>query len=260
MPTAHVNGQALHYTDTGGDKPVLLFSHGLLMDHSMFEAQVAAFSRDWRCICWDERGHGLTGDALAPFTYYDSAEDAVALLKHLGIKQAVFLGMSQGGFLSLRAALRHPDVVRAIVLLDSQGGVEDPALMPAYQAMIENWAKNGLSAETADTLVHIVGGPGFPGAPWKEKWSRISPSNLLQIFTTLGSRDQILDQLDRVKVPALIVYGDVDAALSFDRVQATHKALPNSRLVIVKGAGHAANMTHAAEVNAAIGEFLSGLA
>lgn len=259
MPIVHVNGQTLHYTDTGGNKPVLIFSHGLLMDYSMFEAQVSEFSRDYRCICWDERGHGLTGDAKAPFSYYDSANDAVALLEYLGVEQAVFLGMSQGGFLSLRAALKHPDMVHAIVLLDSQAGVEDPELMPGYQALIGNWASNGLSAETATTLCHIIGGPDFDGAPWIAKWEKINPSNLLQIFHTLGARDQIIDQLDQLTIPVLIVYGDCDAAVSLDRVQATHDALPNARLEIIKGAGHAANMTHATEVNAAIRSFLASL-
>ena len=84
MPYADINGQKIHYTDTGGDKPTLLFSHGLLMDCSMFDAQITAFKNDYRCIAWDERGHGGTGDALVNFSYYDSAADAVALLAHLG--------------------------------------------------------------------------------------------------------------------------------------------------------------------------------
>ena len=256
MPIAQVNGQALHYTDTGGDLPVLIFSHGLLMDHTMFAAQVAEFSRDYRCICWDERGHGRTGDATAPFSYYDSADDAVALLTHLGIARAVFIGMSQGGYLSLRVALTHPEVVCGIVLLGSQVGIEDPTLMPGYLAMVENWAQHGLSPETAATIEHIIGGPRFDGAPWREKWARVTPGNLLQIFHTLGSRDQILDQLGRVTMPTLVVHGDNDAAISLDRAQATFAALPNARMVVIKGGGHAANMTDATEVNAAIREFL----
>ena len=75
MPYAAVNDQGLYYEDTGGDGPVLVFSHGLLMDHSMFASQIAALSDRYRCIAWDERGHGRTASAepLAPFSYYDSA-------------------------------------------------------------------------------------------------------------------------------------------------------------------------------------------
>ena len=60
MPFAHVNGQKLYYEDTGGDGPVIVFSHGLLMDGSMFAPQVEALRSTWRCITWDERGHGQT--------------------------------------------------------------------------------------------------------------------------------------------------------------------------------------------------------
>jgi pimeloyl-ACP methyl ester carboxylesterase len=68
MPIAEVNGQKLFYEDTGGNAPAVVLSHGLFMDHSMFDPQVEALRDRWRCIAWDERGHGQTGDALAPFT------------------------------------------------------------------------------------------------------------------------------------------------------------------------------------------------
>ena len=138
MPIAQVNGQRLYYEDTGGTGPAVIFSHGLFMDHEMFAPQVAALRRRHRCITWDERGHGLSAsDRLAPFSYYDSAADLAAILKHLGIGEAVLVGMSQGGFLSLRCALSHPDVVRALVLIDTQAGLEDPEAMKGYLALTD---------------------------------------------------------------------------------------------------------------------------
>ncbi len=60
MPFAAINGQKLFYTDSGGEgKPVLVFSHGLLMDHSMFDPQVAALKDSYRCIAWDERAKAM---------------------------------------------------------------------------------------------------------------------------------------------------------------------------------------------------------
>src|SRR3954451_22242566 len=107
MPFADVNGQHIYFEDSGGDGAAVIFSHGFLMDHEMFEPQVAALSDEFRCISWDERGFGQT-EANADFTYWDSADDALALLSHLGVDRAFVVGMSQGGFLSLRAALRAP--------------------------------------------------------------------------------------------------------------------------------------------------------
>src|ERR1700722_15630041 len=141
MPIADVNGQRLYYEDTGGAGPPVIFSHGLFMDHEMFAPQVEALKARYRVIPWDERGHGATaGESLAPFSYYDSADDLAALLKHLGIGRAVLAGMSQGGFLSLRAALTHPEVVRALILIDTQAGQEDPERLKGQLRPANGWA------------------------------------------------------------------------------------------------------------------------
>ena len=91
MPFADVNGQHLYFEDSGGDGAAVIFSHGFLMDHEMFEPQVAALAPEFRCITWDERGFGQT-EATAPFTYWDSAADCLALLDHLGISTRCWRG------------------------------------------------------------------------------------------------------------------------------------------------------------------------
>jgi hypothetical protein len=69
MPYANVNGQRLYYEDTGGTGPAIIFSHGILLDGTMFAPQVAALRDKYRCIVWDERGHGKTaGETLRPFS------------------------------------------------------------------------------------------------------------------------------------------------------------------------------------------------
>src|SRR2546421_8047375 len=142
MPFADVDDQRIFYQDSGGSGPVVVFSHGFLMDHEMFAPQVAALSHEFRCITWDERGFGQT-EAHGPFTYWDSGRDCVALLDHLGLDGAVLVGMSQGGFLSMRAALSHPDRVKGLALIDTQAGVEAEAARPAYDAMDQQWGTQG---------------------------------------------------------------------------------------------------------------------
>ncbi|MEJ8847841.1 alpha/beta hydrolase [Variovorax rhizosphaerae] len=261
MPFAQVNGQKLYFEDSGGDGPAVVFSHGLLMDGSMFEPQVAALKSRYRCITWDERGHGQTaGDTCAPFTYYDSANDLAALLANLGIRRAVLAGMSQGGYLSLRCALAHPALVRALVLIDTQAMLEDPAKMPHHQALLEDWLANGLSDANAGVVEHIILGDGWPGgAAWRAKWKTYLPVNLLQCFTTLATRDDLSERIPEIKVPTLVVHGEADEAIVLSRAMAMANALPNVQVVTVPGAGHAANLTHPGVVNPAIEEFLASL-
>lgn len=261
MPYAKLRGQNLYFEDTGGEGTAIVFSHGLLMDHEMFAPQVAAMREHYRCITWDERGHGLTaGDHLDSFSYYDSADDLAALLTHLNVERAVLAGMSQGGYLSLRCALMHPQIVRALILIDTQALPEDAAKMPGYKMMLESWSKHGLSPEIAGILERIILGEDWSGAAaWKAKWQQVQPHNLMQCFATLGSRDDISDRVGVIEVQALVIHGDKDVAIPPDRGERLSRSLPNAQLVLVKGGGHASNLTHFDVVNPAILKFLRTL-
>jgi len=261
MPIAEVNGQRLYYEDTGGSGPPVIFSHGLFMDHEMFAPQVAALKDRYRCITWDERGHaGSASDTLAPFSYYDSADDLAALLAHLGIERAVLAGMSQGGFLSLRCALTHPEVVRALILIDTQAGTEDPERLKGHMQLANAWAANGLSDEIAGIVESIILGENWSGAEaWKAKWRAIKPANLLGCMQTLASRDDVTGKLGQIKVPTLVIHGDADAAIELALAQTLAAGIAGAELVVVPGAGHAANLTHPAAVNPAIAKFLDAL-
>lgn len=261
MPFAAVNGQNLYYEDTGGTDSAIIFSHGLMMDHEMFAPQVEALSGQYRCITWDERGHGQTaGETLAPFSYYDSADDLVALLDYLGVKEAVLVGMSQGGFLSLRCALTHPEFVKGLVLIDTQAGGELPDKAPAYKQMMKVFSEKGLTPEMAGMLEFIILGQGFPNAQkWKDKWKATTATNAEQCFDTLVARDDITGRLPEISVPALVLHGDKDAAIPLERGQILADRMPNAELVVVNGAGHAANLSHPQPVNEAIQRFLNSL-
>ncbi len=262
MPHAQVNGQRLYYEDTGGDGPAIAFSHGLLMDSSMFAPQVDALANlGWRCIVWDERAHGQSATgSCAPFSYYDSADDLVALLAQLGIGRAVLAGMSQGGYLSLRAALRHPAVVRALVLIDTQALPEEEHKMAGHQMIVQEWLQAGLSDERARTIEHIILGSGWEGAArWRAQWQAMQPGDLQAAFTTLATRDDISADIARIQVPALVIHGDADQAIDIERARAMAATLPGARMVVVPGAGHAPNLTHPGPVNAALLDFLGQL-
>jgi len=93
--------------------------------------------------------------------------------------------------------------------------------------MVESWARNGLSPETADVLEHIILGDGWSGAAeWKAKWQQVRPHNLLQCFATLGGRDDISERIASIQVPALVIHGDRDNAISLDRARQMAQALP----------------------------------
>jgi len=261
MPFADLEGHRIFYEDTGGDKPVLAFSHGLLMDRTMFAPQIEALRDQWRCISWDERGHGETGQIpeLSPFTYWDSARDLAALLTHLKIDRAVLVGMSQGGFLSLRCALLFPDLVRALILIDTQAGPEDPDQMVGNRALGEFWVQSGPSESLIDNAERVLLGENWEGAAvWREKWWHFTPRHFLECLNTLGEREDLTARLGEIQSPALVIHGDADAAIPLVKAHELAEGL-HAKLTVVAGGGHAANLTHPVPVNAAIADFLAKL-
>ncbi len=262
MATASVNGITVSYTDSGGDGPAVVFSHGYLMDSSMFDPQVAALAPEFRVITWDERGFGGTR-ATGPFSYWDSAKDVLGLLDHLGIEHAVLGGMSQGGFLSLRAALTAPGAVRALILIDSQAGLEDPQAAPAYEQMEQIWLEQGPEPVQDVVASLILGPPGGPVdyAPWFAKWAAIDRDETQFAFRCLMDRDDITSRLGEIGCPALIVHGTADAAIPMERAEVVQAGLAGpTTLVQIDGGSHASNLSHPDQVNAAILGFLRSFA
>ena len=257
MLTARVNGTDIAYTDSEGDGPAVVLSHGYLMDHTMFDPQLPVLAPEFRVITWDERGFGDTS-ADGPFSYWDSARDVLGLLDHLGLDRAVLGGMSQGGFLSMRAALLEPGRVRALALIDTQAGQEDPAVAPGYEQMEEIWLAQG-PEPVQEVVASIILG-GIDPQPWYAKWAELDREGLTHSFRCLMDRDDITGRLGEIGCPALILHGTADAAIPMAKAEELRDGLGGPvELVAVEGGSHASNVSHPDQVNPALLRFLRSL-
>jgi 3-oxoadipate enol-lactonase len=257
MPDAAVNGTEISYTDTGGDGLAVVLGHGILMDQSMFAPQVEALAPQFRVITWDQRGHGGTS-ARGPFSYWDSARDLLGLLDHAGIERAVLGGMSQGGFVSLRAALLAPDRVAGLILIDTQAGLEDPAVGQAYEGLHDVWREQG-PGPVQEVVSSIILGPG-QWDDWYAKWAATDIEQFTPAFRCLMDRDDITGRLGEIDCPALIVHGSADAAIPLAKAEELRDGLGGpTRLAVIDGGTHASNVSHPAQASAELLAFLHGL-
>ena len=261
MPFAQLDDQRICFEDTGGDGLPVIFGHGFLMGRQMFAPQVAALAPEFRVITWDERGFGQTESDGRPFTYWDSARDCLALLDHLGIRQAVFGGMSQGGFISLRAALLAPERVLGLVLIDTQAGAEDPEKIAGYRQLMDSWIADGLSDEVAQIIADIIIAEPEENARWIAKWKALKdPRRLVAPTDCLMEREDITDRLREITAPALVIHGSLDTAIPLERAEALCSGIGGrTELVVIDGAAHAANLTHPVAVNPPIRAFLRSI-
>lgn len=261
MPIAELSGNKVYYEVTGDGPETIVFSHGGFLDHTMWQPVVDAISGEYRCITWDERGHGMT-ECNADFTYWDAAADAVGLLDVVGADRAVFVGMSQGGWLSQRAALASPDRVRGLVLVGTSVKPLSAEELAGYGQLAQNWIAMGPVGPIADVVLGIqFAGTDYDGSRFIARWQSKPPAAWAGAWQAiLHGRDDITDRMKEIACPVAVVHGTVDAAFSLDIARETAGMVADSRgLTVIEGAPHAAPLTHPKEFVDALRSFMKGL-
>lgn len=265
MPVAEVNGQLLHHSDTGGDGPPVVLLHGLLTDRRSFTAQQTQLSDVYRVIAADARGTGETSYDGQGFSLWDLADDMFGLLDQLGIERAVFGGVGQGGAVALRAALAHPDRVRALVLLATPTGDSDVAERSQLSPGLHAWAEHGygddLAAPIADRLFGVDGvAPSEARAAWTSRWRELDRGRVAPLARAWLERDDVRHRYEELPMPVLVVRGTEDPATSSAEAEELCRRVDDCRgIVEVPGAGPAVHISHAELVDRELRTFLEGL-
>ncbi|MDQ3984923.1 MAG: alpha/beta hydrolase, partial [Actinomycetota bacterium] len=214
----------------------------------------AALGPDYRCVSWDARGHGET-ETEGSYSFWDQADDLIALMDHLSIDRAVLTGMSQGGYISLRATLKAPERAGGLFLIDSQAGTEPEHLVPGYEMMLERWLTGGPTPELAEAVAAIIISPA-DHEPWVSKMMKRPAEYPRDPMNCLLNRDDITDRLPEIEAPALVVYGTADPTIPPERFEQLCEGLARCEgLVAVEGGGHAANLSHPERVNELLIDF-----
>jgi pimeloyl-ACP methyl ester carboxylesterase len=245
VSTVRVNGVELFYEETGEGPETIVFSHGLLMDHSMFEAQRVAFSARYRVIAYDHRGQGQSQDPGSGYDMDTLATDAASLILALSAAPCHFAGISMGGFVGMRLAARRPALVRTLTLMNTSAEAE-PWL---------NRLRYGFQAQ----LVRLVGAAPFAGVAANrlfgattrarqerramlEEWTRKlrrRPRNVADALMGVMQRKEVTaDELSAIRCPTLIISGEEDTERPPADSEHLAACIPESRLVCLAGAGH----------------------
>lgn len=232
----------------------MLMTHGYAASSHMFAGNAAAIAHRHRVISWDVRGHGSSDAPSDPASYsVDLAvADMLAVLDHAGVDRAVLAGHSLGGFLSLRFHLAHPDRVQGLVLIDTGPGYRNSQARMGWNKMANGFA-------TALDQRGFAGHAG--GVEFDPSVHRHGPHGLaLAARGILTQHDAaVIESLPTIAVPALVIVGSGDEPfLAGSRYMASK--IPIAQLVVIEGAGHAPNVSHAAEFDGVVASFLDRVA
>jgi len=263
MPFIERQRQRIFYEETGTG-PAIVLGHSFLCSGEMWENQVPVLAESCRVINIDYRGHGKSSTIESDFTVYDLVDDTTAILDELGIEQAIWAGLSTGGFVALRAALATPERVRAIIVADASADAE-----PFYPKF--KYRTLGLGARLVGLrpFVPAVAPIMFGQTTLNEnrglvdEWIPILLSmelpSILRFLEAIVTRDSLLEQLSEIRVPALILVGEEDRGQPVFRAQQTADGISGSHLEIIPKAGHLSALEQPEAFNQAVLAFLKDL-
>jgi pimeloyl-ACP methyl ester carboxylesterase len=232
-----------------------------MMSHRMFEPQVGALSDEFRVITFDHRARTVRWQG--PYDLYQLADDCRLLLDQLDVQRCVLAGMSMGGFMALRFALRWPHRLDGLILIgtsatpyseqDRQTWREHYKLLcglPAVPATFaEAEARICFSPETRRTNPKLV-------QHWVDRWTTYTGDAVYAEVESWLDQDDILERLGQIDLPVLVLHGERDEAVPLADAVALADRLPDARLTSVADAGHTVNLEAPQASNQAIRQFL----
>lgn len=224
-------GAVIHWESTGKGAPLFLL-HGNGEDMGVFSAQVSAFSKYFRVITVDSRGHGSSlagGDKLS---LYDMAEDLVAVMRAAGLEKASILGFSDGGNVAMIFASRHPGVVDSLIL--SGANCDPGGLALRYSLPMR-----------ASQALAVIASPFSRKACLKKEFL-----DLMLLEPRLKKHE-----LQSITAKTLITAGEKDM-ITRSHTEYLHRCIPNSELKLFPG-GHFTPFEQAESYNAAVLAFLN---
>jgi 3-oxoadipate enol-lactonase len=262
----HYKGCPIHYRLAGlAGAPLVVLTHGGMVDHRVWDMQVPAFSSRDRLLLWDVRGHGRSRPGGQNRTVPRVAEDLAALLDHLGYKQAVLVGLSAGGMLVQEFACCYPDRVTALVVAGQTCWTQPPrevrlmlsswpatlwvfiSLLVPWNLFIRILERQGAAFAKPNTQAYL-----------REVFGRWSKARFVR-HSWYGRGGLRFEPDYRIRQPLLIIHGEYEMAFVRREAAAWAEREARCHYEVIPCAGHVVNMDNPEAFNARLLAFLAEL-
>ncbi len=272
-----IEGTSLWVQETGTEGSPVIFSHGLLLTHHLFDAPVAALAQTCRCAAYDHRGQGASqpGGIRYAIDVERVYQDAVLLIESLKAALCHWVGQSLGSYVGMRLAARRPDLVRSLVLLAPRVRVNPRRFVVRVEILCQavraahalGRAGHALRRAVATYGMRELLGPTFMSdverfrereALRNDLMARLTPTMIPAIRGTIRYPENWPAMLNQIHAPTLIIAGEEDHTYQtgVQHAREVQAAIPNSQVITVAGAGHALLIEQPAPVTKAIVDFL----
>jgi 3-oxoadipate enol-lactonase len=258
---------ALHYSvrePRSGKAPrhTVVLSHALGCDLSMWDSLANQLAGDCRVIAYDHRGHGSSDAPEGLYTMAELADDAARLLRELDTGPVVWVGLSMGGMVGQELALRHPALVRALVLANTTSGYPDAA-RAVWEQRIATVQSQGIAA-IADAVMARYFHDGFRTekagtvARFRRRLVTTDSIGYIGCCNAVGKVDTGA-RLGQITAPALVIAGELDQGTPVAMAETLAQGMPNASLTVLKEASHLSAVEQPAAFKAAVTGFIASL-
>jgi 3-oxoadipate enol-lactonase len=239
--------------------PVVVLAHALATDLSFWDFQVAVWSRHFRVVRYDLRGHGQSAAPTGAYGFDQMVDEVTDLLDFLKVEKAAFVGLSLGGMIGQALALRAPQRLSALVLAETNARTPD-ALKGMWQQRIAGATSGGMETQIEGSLARWFTPDYRVKSPLTVEWitgliRQTQPAGFIACCQAIEGLD-FLDRLAGVSTPTLVVAGADDQAAPIANLQGIAAKIPGSTFVKIDNAAHLGNIEQASAFTEAVGGFL----
>ena len=230
----------------------------------MWDEQVADLRQLCRTITLDLRGFGNSDVPPGPYSMDQMAFDIMSLMSALEIEDAVLVGLSMGGYVSLAFYRNYPGAVRAMILADTRASADTHQARERRMNSARKAETEGAAAIAAEMVPQLLGPSTIQHKP--EVASRVrsmieanSPAGIAAAQRAMAGRMDSTYILSGVDRPVLIVVGAEDSLTPVAEAEALRNGIPHSRMLVIPDAGHLSNLEQPAEFSRGLAEFICDL-
>ncbi len=262
MNTVCINGVEIAYEIDGTldpSRPWVVFIHSLASDLSQWDEQINALADEYRILRYDIRGHGGSSVPAGPYSLESLADELKLLLDELLIAQVHLVGLSLGGMIAQQFALRHPIRLRSLVLASTTSRAS-PDAVAVWQARLAEVERRGMDAVVESTLERWFT-PAFrqrePGlCKWIGRQIQATSAAGYAACAHAVARVALSSRLGVITCPVLVIAASEDRSTPLAQAEEIVRAIPQSRLQVIRDAAHLCQVEQPAAFNAALERFL----
>ena len=259
MPTIQADGCPIHVQVDGPERaPVLMLSNSLGADLTMWDDQVGPFTKQFRLVRYDRRGHGKSGVPAGPYTIERLGKDALAILDGLGLEKVNWCGLSMGGMVGMWLGANAPARIDKLILSNTSaymGAARDlwnepiqTALGPGMATMVDGILERWFTEEFRERNPKVM-------ARMRDMVLRTPPKGYAACCEGIRDMDQ-RESLKRIGAPTLIIAGRHDPATTVEVAEFMQSRIPGAKLAVIDAA-HISNIERAPEYSDIVLKFLT---